>query len=36
MRRLLKQITGPLTYGSFDPYSRQPSYKASAVALKRG
>lgn len=25
-----------LTHGSFDPHSRQPSYKASAVALKRG
>jgi hypothetical protein len=36
MRHLLKQTTGPLTHGSFDPYSRQPSYKVSAVALKRG
>jgi assimilatory nitrate reductase catalytic subunit len=27
--------TNRLTYASFDPYSRQPSYKYAAVAVRR-
>ena len=29
------EATNRLTFAAFDPYSRQPSYKACAVALRR-